>query len=93
MPGAFRHLPQQSGYNKRLRNAVPLLNQVIRMLAIDTDLWTRRSLGSRLHPRWSAPAPARLECPCCARPSRHAAIWHHHTTGQPTTRSLTAYDH
>ena len=40
MPGAFRYLPQQSGYNKRLRNTVPLLKHVIRVLARDTDLWT-----------------------------------------------------
>ena len=40
LPGAFPYLPQQSGYNKRLRNAVPLLKHVIRMLAVDTDLWT-----------------------------------------------------
>jgi hypothetical protein len=40
LPGAFRYLPKQSGYNKRLRAAVPLLKQVIRMLAVDTDLWT-----------------------------------------------------
>lgn len=40
VPGAFRYLPQQSGYNKRLRAAVPLLTRVIRLLATDTDLWT-----------------------------------------------------
>jgi len=40
LPGAFQYLPRQSGYNKRLRAAVPLLKRVIRMLAIDTDLWT-----------------------------------------------------
>jgi hypothetical protein len=40
LPGAFTYLPQQSGYNKRLRAAVPLLKHVIRMLALDTDLWT-----------------------------------------------------
>jgi hypothetical protein len=40
LPGAFRYLPRQSGYNKRLRAAVPLLKRVIRMLALDTDLWT-----------------------------------------------------
>jgi len=40
LPGAFRYLPKQSGYNKRLRGAVPLLKRVIRLLAIDTDLWT-----------------------------------------------------
>lgn len=40
LPGAFTYLPQQSGYNKRLRTSVPLLKHVIRMLALDTDLWT-----------------------------------------------------
>jgi hypothetical protein len=40
LPGAFTYLPRQSGYNKRLRAAVPLLKHVIRMLALDTDLWT-----------------------------------------------------
>jgi hypothetical protein len=39
LPGAFPYLPGQSGYNKRLRAAVPLLKRVIRMLACDTDLW------------------------------------------------------
>jgi hypothetical protein len=39
LPGAFPYLPGQSGYNKRLRAALPLLKQMIRMLAADTDLW------------------------------------------------------
>ena len=39
MPGAFTYLPRQSGYNKRLRAAMPLLKHIIRMLALDTDLW------------------------------------------------------
>ncbi len=39
LPGAFPYLPGQSGYNKRLRAALPLLKRVIRMLAADTDLW------------------------------------------------------
>ena len=39
LPGAFPYLPEQSGYNKRLRGAVPLLRRVIRDLAADTDLW------------------------------------------------------
>jgi DDE family transposase len=39
LPGAFPYLPGQSGYNKRLRAALPLLKQVIRVLAADTDLW------------------------------------------------------
>jgi Transposase DDE domain len=40
LPGAFRYLPGQSGYNKRLRSAVPLIKRLIRVLAADTDLWT-----------------------------------------------------
>ena len=39
LPGAFPYLPGQSGYNKRLRAAVPLLKRIIRELAADTDLW------------------------------------------------------
>ena len=39
LPGAFPYLPGQSGYNKRLRGALPLLKRLIRMLAADTDLW------------------------------------------------------
>jgi hypothetical protein len=40
LPGAFPYLPGQSGHNKRLRGALPLLRRVIRDLAADTDLWT-----------------------------------------------------
>jgi hypothetical protein len=39
LPGAFPYLPGQSGYNKRLRAAGPLLAELIRLLALDTDLW------------------------------------------------------
>jgi Transposase DDE domain len=39
VPGAFPYLPGQSGYNKRLRAALPLLQRLIRVLAADTDLW------------------------------------------------------
>jgi Transposase DDE domain len=39
LPGAFLYLPGQSGYNKRLRAALPLLKRLIRVLAADTDLW------------------------------------------------------
>ncbi|MGY1700794.1 IS982 family transposase [Geodermatophilus sp. SYSU D00766] len=39
LPGAFPYLPGQSGYNKRLRTALPLLKRLIRELAADTDLW------------------------------------------------------
>jgi len=35
----FRYLPQQSGYNKRLRAAAELIKMVIRVLATDTTLW------------------------------------------------------
>ena len=38
LPGAFPYLPGQSGYNKRLRAALPLLKRLIRVLAADTDL-------------------------------------------------------
>jgi len=40
LPGAFPYLPGQSGYNKRLRGALPLLRKVIRDLSADCDLWT-----------------------------------------------------
>jgi hypothetical protein len=36
----FPYLPQQSGYNKRLRKAGELIRHVIRLLAVDTTLWT-----------------------------------------------------
>ncbi len=39
LPGAFPYLPDQSGDNKRLRAALPLLRRVIRDLAADTNLW------------------------------------------------------
>ena len=37
--GMFPYLPQQSGYNKRLRAALPLVKRVIRELATDSDFW------------------------------------------------------
>jgi hypothetical protein len=36
----FPYLPQQSGYNKRLRDACDLVKHMIRMLAQDTSLWS-----------------------------------------------------
>ena len=36
----FRYLPGQPGYNKRLRKASPLLKMVLRVLSVDTTLWT-----------------------------------------------------
>ena len=35
----FPYLPHQPGYNKRLRAALPLIKQVIRDLAADSDFW------------------------------------------------------
>ena len=37
--GLFPYLPRQSGYNKRLRAAFPLLRYFVRALATDTELW------------------------------------------------------
>ena len=36
----FPYLPHQPGYNKRLRAALPLVKQVIRDLAADSDFWS-----------------------------------------------------
>jgi Transposase DDE domain len=36
----FPYLPQQSGYNKRLRSAASLIRHCIRVLAADTSGWT-----------------------------------------------------
>jgi Transposase DDE domain len=36
----FPYRPQQSGYNKRLRNLAPTISWLIGMLARDTTLWT-----------------------------------------------------
>ncbi len=36
----FPYLPQAPGYNKRLRKAAGLIQQVIRLLAVDTALWS-----------------------------------------------------
>ena len=35
----FPYLPDQPGYNKRLRAALPLVQRMIRLLAFDTDYW------------------------------------------------------
>jgi Transposase DDE domain len=39
LSGMFPYLPQQSGYNKRLRAALPLVKRMIRELARDSDFW------------------------------------------------------
>lgn len=38
--GMFPYLPNQSGYNKRLRRAAALIETLIRLLAIDTASWS-----------------------------------------------------
>ncbi|MEV6332264.1 IS982 family transposase [Streptomyces sp. NPDC051909] len=35
----FPYIPQQPGWNKRLRAALPLIKKAIRLLATDTDFW------------------------------------------------------
>jgi Transposase DDE domain len=35
----FPYVPKQPGWNKRMRAALPLIKQVIRLLATDTDFW------------------------------------------------------
>jgi hypothetical protein len=40
LAGMFPRRIGQSGYNKRLRKALPLFIRVIRMLAMDTSLWS-----------------------------------------------------
>ncbi len=74
VPGAFPYLPGQSGYNKRLRAAVPLLQ-------LDLELH-----GGRTFEGVTARIAQRLL-------ALTAAIWHNRATGQPTTRSLVAYNH
>jgi len=36
----FPYLPQQPGYSKRLRAAAPMTGHFIRLLAVDTSVWT-----------------------------------------------------
>jgi hypothetical protein len=43
----FPFLPQDSGYNKRLKAALPQIKRVIRMLAQDTDFWCDSVAASR----------------------------------------------
>ena len=55
----FPYLPQQPGYNKRLRGAAPLIRHCIRALAASTASWTDDVWIVDSTP-WSAAAPARL---------------------------------
>ena len=40
LAGMFPYVPNQSGYNKRLRRAAGLIGALVRVLAIDTSSWT-----------------------------------------------------
>jgi hypothetical protein len=40
LAGLFPYLPNQSGYNKRLRRAAGLIRALVRVLATDTSSWT-----------------------------------------------------
>jgi hypothetical protein len=58
----FPYLPKQSGYNKRLRAALPLIQRMIRLLAQDTDFW--------FDPHWivdSTPVPCGTSRPTVQR--------------------------
>ena len=60
----FPYLPQQSGYNKRLRRWAPTIGWLVGVLARDTTPVDRRRVGGRLHPGRVRAAPGR---PCSAR--------------------------
>src|SRR5205814_1485653 len=62
LAGMFPYLPQQSGYNKRLRAALGLVKRVIRLLARSSDFW--------LDDCWiadSTPVPCGMSRPTVAR--------------------------
>lgn len=62
LTGMFPYLPQRSGYNKRLRAALPLVKKVIRDLARDSDFWFDN--------HWivdSTPIPCRMSRPTAQR--------------------------
>jgi Transposase DDE domain len=65
LPGAFPYLPRQSGYNKRLRAAVPLIKRLIRVLAADTDVWT--------DPVWIVDSTP-VECARCRPTARRSEL-------------------
>jgi hypothetical protein len=53
----FAYLPQQPGYNKRLRAARGLIRHCARVLAAGTSQWTDERLGRGLHPGRVRPLP------------------------------------
>lgn len=57
----FPYLPQQPGYNKRLRNLAATINWLIGMLARDTPLWTDDVwIIDSTDPTLSAPRPGQI---------------------------------
>ena len=63
LSGMFPYLPQQSGYNKRLRAAAGLVRRAIRLLARSSDCW--------LDTCWiadSTPVPCGMSRPTVQRP-------------------------
>jgi hypothetical protein len=53
----FRYLPQQPGYNKRLRRLAPTIEWLIGVLARDTSLWTDDVWVRRFDPGRVRPLP------------------------------------
>jgi hypothetical protein len=86
LPGAFPYLPGQSGYNKRLRAALPLLKRVIRVLAADDDMWA--------NPEWlvdSTPVECARSRPAVRRgPVRPARRWLPSRRGRRSCRPASA---
>ena len=57
LAGMFPRRIGQSGYNKRVRKASVLFIRVIRMLAMDTTLWSDDVSGRRFHAGRVRPVP------------------------------------
>ena len=76
----FPYRLQQSGYNKRLRAALPTIKHMIRSLAVDTDFWFDN--------HWildSTPVPCGMSRPTVQRSD--AAGWAAYGTAPPTAGS------
>ena len=90
MPGAFRYLPCQSGYNRRPHPGEPLLKSIRQLIeSVNDTLKGQLNLeqhGGRTIEGVGVRVAQRLL-------ALTAAIWHNRATGQPVTRSLTAHDH
>ena len=110
----FPYLPQQPGYNKRLRGCAGLVLHVIRALARPARKGEPDRPGARLVKplrqtvesinetfkgqldleRHGGHTPAGVLVRVLQRIlALTAAIWHNDRTGQPSKRSLIAYDH